>query len=41
MIVDDEDLGRRGIRAMLQRAGDVEIVSECGSRELRVRVTGP
>src|ERR1700751_893404 len=31
VIVDDEELARRGIRALLKRAGDVEIVSECGS----------
>jgi two-component system, LytTR family, response regulator len=31
IIVDDEELARRGIRALLKRAGDVEIVSECGS----------
>jgi two-component system LytT family response regulator len=31
IIVDDEELARRGIRALLQRAGDVEIVSECDS----------
>jgi two-component system, LytTR family, response regulator len=33
IIVDDEELARRGIRTLLQRAGDVEIVSECGSGE--------
>jgi two-component system LytT family response regulator len=33
IIVDDEELARRGIRALLNRAGDVEIVSECGSGE--------
>jgi len=33
VIVDDEELARRGIRALLRRAGDVEIVSECGSCE--------
>jgi two-component system, LytTR family, response regulator len=27
--VDDEDLARRGLRALLQRAEDVEIVAEC------------
>ena len=37
MIVDDEDLARRGIRALLQRAGDVEIVSECGSGEEAIK----
>jgi two-component system, LytTR family, response regulator len=37
IIVDDEDLARRGIRALLQRAGDVEIVSECGSGEEAIR----
>jgi two-component system LytT family response regulator len=31
IIVDDEELARRGIRALLNRAGDVEIVSECGN----------
>jgi len=29
LIVDDEDLARRGIRTLLKRAGDVEIVAEC------------
>jgi two-component system LytT family response regulator len=37
IIVDDEDLARRGIRALLKRAGDVEIVSECGSGEEAIR----
>jgi two-component system LytT family response regulator len=37
IIVDDEDLARRGIRALLQRAGDVEIVSECGSGQEAIR----
>jgi two-component system, LytTR family, response regulator len=40
MIVDDEDLARRGIRALLQRAGDVEIVSECRSGEEAIRALG-
>ena len=37
IIVDDEDLARRGIRALLKRAGDVEIVSECGNGEEAIR----
>jgi two-component system, LytTR family, response regulator len=37
IIVDDEDLARRGIRALLQRAGDIEIVSECGNGEEAIR----
>lgn len=37
IIVDDEELARRGIRALLNRAGDVEIVSECGSCEEAIR----
>src|SRR6201987_5494844 len=37
VIVDDEELARRGIRALLQRAGDVEIVSECGSGEEAIK----
>jgi len=37
IIVDDEELARRGIRALLRRAGDVEIVSECGSCEEAIR----
>ncbi|HEY8052314.1 MAG TPA: LytTR family transcriptional regulator DNA-binding domain-containing protein [Steroidobacteraceae bacterium] len=37
IIVDDEDLARRGIRALLKRAGDVEIVSECGSGDEAIR----
>jgi two-component system LytT family response regulator len=31
LIVDDEPLGRRGIRARLNRAGGVEVVGECAS----------
>ena len=37
IIVDDEELARRGIRALLKRAGDVEIVSECGSCEEAIK----
>jgi two-component system, LytTR family, response regulator len=37
IIVDDEELARRGISALLKRAGDVEIVSECGSCEEAIR----
>ena len=37
IIVDDEELARRGIRALLSRAGDVEIVSECGSGDEAIR----
>jgi two-component system, LytTR family, response regulator len=29
LIVDDEDLARRGIRTLLKRAADVEVVAEC------------
>jgi two-component system LytT family response regulator len=31
VIVDDEELARRGIRTRLQRLSDVEIVAECGN----------
>jgi two-component system, LytTR family, response regulator len=37
IIVDDEELARRGVRALLKRAGDVEIVSECGSGDEAIR----
>jgi two-component system, LytTR family, response regulator len=37
IIVDDEELARRGIRALLERAGDVEIVSECGTGDEAIR----
>ena len=37
IIVDDEELARRGIRALLNRAGDVEIVSECANGEEAVK----
>ena len=37
IIVDDEELARRGIRALLKRAGDVEIVSECGNVDEAIR----
>jgi two-component system LytT family response regulator len=40
IIVDDEDLARRGIRALLKRAGDVEIVSECRNGEEAIRAIG-
>jgi two-component system LytT family response regulator len=31
VIVDDEELARRGIRTRLERLGDVDIVAECGN----------
>ena len=31
IIVDDEELARRGIRALLARASDVEVIAECGN----------
>jgi two-component system, LytTR family, response regulator len=31
VIVDDEDLARRGIRALLARAADVEVIAECSN----------
>src|SRR3954467_10180640 len=31
LIVDDEPLARRGVRARLLAVGDVDIVGECGS----------
>jgi two-component system, LytTR family, response regulator len=31
VIVDDEELARRGVRARLERSGDVEIVAECAT----------
>ena len=37
LIVDDEPLARRGVRARLDRAGGVEIVGECGSGADAVR----
>jgi len=37
IIVDDEELARRGIRALLKRAGDIEIVSECSSGEEAIK----
>jgi two-component system LytT family response regulator len=37
IIVDDEELARRGIRALLTRAGDIEIVSECANGEEAIR----
>ena len=40
IIVDDEELARRGIRALLKLAGDVEIVSECGSGEEAIEAIG-
>jgi two-component system, LytTR family, response regulator len=37
VIVDDEELARRGIRALLKRAGDVEVVAECGSGDEAIK----
>ena len=37
IVVDDEDLARRGIHALLERAGDVEIVSECRNADEAIR----
>jgi two-component system, LytTR family, response regulator len=37
IIVDDEELARRGIRALLRRAGDIDIVSECRSAEEAIK----
>src|SRR3984957_578107 len=37
IIVDDEELARRGIRALLECAGDVDIVSECGNGDEAIR----
>jgi two-component system LytT family response regulator len=37
IIVDDEPLARRGIRARLERLGDVEIIAECASGVAAVR----
>jgi two-component system LytT family response regulator len=31
IIVDDEDLARRGMRTLLEQAGDVEVVGEYGN----------
>jgi two-component system LytT family response regulator len=44
VIVDDEELARRGVRTRLERSADVEVVAECGSgREAieAVRRTSP
>ncbi len=38
MIVDDEPLARRGLRAHLARAADVEVVAECGDGREAVRL---
>ena len=38
LIVDDEPLARRGIRAHLKDEGDVEIVAECGNGREAVQV---
>jgi two-component system LytT family response regulator len=29
MLIDDEDIARRGLRIRLERAGDIEVVAEC------------
>jgi two-component system, LytTR family, response regulator len=44
VIVDDEKLARRGVRALLERAGDVSIVQECadGAAAIQaIRETSP
>ena len=38
IIVDDEELARRGIRARLQASKDVDVVAECGSGRKAVDV---
>ena len=40
IIVDDEELARRGLSTLLKRAGDVEIISECGNGEEAIRAIG-
>jgi len=41
VIVDDEELARRGLRALSQRCEDVELVCECrNGREASTRFTG-
>jgi two-component system LytT family response regulator len=40
LIVDDEPLARRGIRARLSRADDVEVVGECANGREAVRAIG-
>jgi two-component system LytT family response regulator len=37
IIVDDEELARRGIRTLLARAGDVEVVAECSNSVEAIR----
>ena len=31
LLVDDEEIARRGLRVRLERANDIEIVGECGN----------
>ena len=38
MIVDDEDLARRGIRSLLVPASDVEIIAECSNAREAIEV---
>jgi two-component system LytT family response regulator len=38
IIVDDEELARRGIRALLARATDVEVIAECGNAREAIEV---
>jgi len=40
IIVDDEELARRGIRTRLQRSGDVEIVAECSNGREAIEAIG-
>jgi two-component system, LytTR family, response regulator len=38
VIVDDEDLARRGIRALAARAADVEVIAECSNAREAIEV---
>ena len=40
LIVDDEALARRGIRTLLEHAGDVEVVSECSNGREAIEAIG-
>jgi two-component system, LytTR family, response regulator len=40
LLVDDEDLARRGLRARLERAGDIDIIGECSNGREAIAAIG-
>jgi len=40
LLVDDEELARRGLRVRLERAGDIAIIGECGNGQEAIAAIG-